>query len=226
MSLRIIKSLVVIVMVVMCSAFAKAQSIQQIDSVALMMCDHLKDLKVDNDTARLEYLYKSQLYPYLETIKASKKQEIGNRVYYRLQRNCTTFSELLDRLEPPKEASERVTVKPIPVATTQEIKEFKVREEFYYFEINGDTTRVQMKNGLWKDHFTDNSYSNLKYKWLNEHEFELTFLESDNEGRSLFSAPGDTYIYQLVSKMADYYQMSVHIPGQKVYAKFKLYFKD
>lgn len=216
----------VVTALILCSSYTKAQSIQQIDSVAAMMCDHLKDLKVKNDTARLEYLYKSQLYPYIATVERAKSREVGNRVYYRLQRNCTTFSELLDRLEPPKEAQQRVTIKPTPSISAQDISEFKNKENFYYFEVNGDTTLVHMKDGKWKDQFTDQTTSNLDYTWLNDYEFELTYLHSNNEGRSLFSAPGDTYIYQLLDKKDTYYEMSLNIPSQKVYVKFKLYFKD
>ncbi len=208
------------------SAFAKAQTMKQIDSVATMMCDHLKDLKIANDTARIEYLYQSQLYPYLETVERSNMQSTGSRIYYRMQRNCTAFSELLDRLEPPKEAVERLVVKPVPTITKAETETFKNRGEFFYYEVNGDTTTVTMKNNKWQDNFTNGTVSKLDYKWLNDTEFELAFIESNNEGRMLFSLVGDRYVYQLLAVREGYYEMTVHIPGQQVYSKFRLYYGE
>jgi hypothetical protein len=213
-------------MMVVCSAFAKAQTMKQIDSVAFMMCDHLKDLKIANDTARLEYLYKSQLYPYLETVERSKASETGNKIYFRMQRNCTTFSELLERLEPPKEAVERLKIKPKPVISIKEVQDFKGKDAFYYFEVNGDSTFVSMKNTRWQDSFADGTVSKLDYNWINDYEFELTFKASNNKARSLFSVVGDTYIYQLLAKETDHYELTVFIPGQSTYSTFKLYYKE
>jgi hypothetical protein len=220
----IVQQLLVLFIICLSSAFAKAQTMKQIDSVATMMCDHLKDLKIANDTARIEYLYKSQLYPYLETVERSKMQTTGSKIYYRMQRNCTAFSELLDRLEPPKEAVERLTVKPVPTITNAEAETFRNRSRFFYYEVNGDTTTVSMNEGKWQENFTDNTFSKLDYTWLNDTEFELAFIESNNEGRMLFSLAGDKYVYQLLAVKDGYYDMTVHIPGQQVYSKFRLYY--
>ncbi len=201
------------------------QTMMEIDSVANVMCDYLNKSKIKNDTLKINSLFDTQLYPYLGTIEQSNVQIVGQQVYYRLQRNCIEFRDLLDRLEPPKEAVTRVTKKPKPEISKDQLTEFKNQKEFYYLEVAGDTTKVLMENGKWTDSFSNNTVSKLTYNWINDTEFELVFIESDNEGRANFSVPGDKYVYQVLSKENNYYLMSVNIPGQKTFEQFKMYYK-
>ena len=197
----------------------------EIDSVSYVMCDYLKNLKIENDTLKINSLYEKQLYPYLGKIEQSKTQKVGQQIYYRLQRNCVEFRNLLDRLEPPKETVTRITEKPKPEISIKQLKEFKNQREFYYFEVAGDTTKVIMEKGNQTDSFSDKTFSKLTYNWINETEFELVFIESNNETRSNYSVKGDKYIYQVLSKEDGFYLMTVNIPGQVTFEKFKMYFK-
>ena len=126
---------------------ALSQSIREIDSISYVMCDFLETLEIKNDTLKINTLYERQLYPYLGKIEESNTQKVGQQVYYRLQRNCVEFRNLLDRLEPPRETATRITEKPKPNISEKQLKEFKEQKEFYYFEVAGDTTRVLMENG-------------------------------------------------------------------------------
>jgi len=214
-----------IILLIGISNITFSQTMTEIDSVSYEMCDYLKNLEIKNDTLKINTLYEKQLYPYLGKFEQSQTQKIGQQVYYRLQRNCVEFRNLLDRLEPPKEAVTRITEKPKPEISKKQLKKFKNQKEFYYFEVSGDTTRVKMEKGKWTDLFSDNTTSNLTYNWINETEFELVFMESNNETRSNFSVKGDKYIYQILSKEDGYYQMTVNIPGQETFEKFKMYYE-
>lgn len=156
-------------------------------------------------------------------MKKPNVKKVAQQVYYRLQRNCVEFRNILDRLEPPKEGVVRKTTKPVSKLTKKELQEFKSQIKFKYFEVNGDTTFVTMQNDLWIDEFADKTYSKLNCKWINETEFELTFIESNNEMRSNFSFEGDKFMYYLISKEKDYYLMSVKIPDENVYEESKIY---
>ncbi|WP_430405732.1 hypothetical protein [Fluviicola sp.] len=202
-----------------------SQTIKEIDSVSNLMCDYLKKLKTKDDTLKISLLYQNQLSPYLGTIDESKVEKVAEQVYYRLQRNCVEFMDILNRLDPPKEETTRTNKKPKSKLTVLEIKEFTTQKKFYYFEVNGDTTNVLMENGYWTDSFSDGTFSNLTYKWISDTEFELVYIESNNETRSNFSVQGDQYIYQVLSKGADFYLMSLNIPGQETFEKFKIYYK-
>ncbi len=82
-----------------------------------------------------------------------------------------------------------------------------------------------MEKGKWTDFFSDKTFSKLTYDWISETEFELVFIESNNETRSNFSVKGDKYIYQVLTKENNFYLMTVNIPGQDTFEKFKLYYK-
>lgn len=201
-----------------------SQTITEIDSMSNVMCDYLKNLEIKNDTLKIKSLYEKQLYPYLGKIEQSKTQKVGQQVYYRLQRNCVEFRNLLDKLEPPKEAVTRITEKPKSKISKKQLKEFKKQKKFHYFEVAGDTTKVIMEQGKWTDTFANKTFSKLTYNWISETEFELFFIESNNETRSNFSVRGDTYIYKVLSQEDGFYLMTVNIPGQKTFEKFKLYY--
>ena len=216
---------ILIILLIGISNITFSQTIIEIDSVSNVMCIYLKNLTIKNDTLKINSLYNNQLYPYLEKVKQTKAQKIGQQVYYRLQRNCVEFRELLDRLDPPKEAVIRITKKPKSKITKKQLKDFKNQKEFYYFEASGQKTKAIMKNKIWKDLFSDNTYSILTYNWISKTEFELTFIESNNESRANFSVNGDKYIYQVLSKESNFYLMSLKIPSHKTYEKFKIYYE-
>ncbi|TXD80496.1 hypothetical protein ESY86_20575 [Subsaximicrobium wynnwilliamsii] len=216
---------ILIILLIGISNIAFSQTMKEIDSVSYVMCDYLKNLEIKNDTLKINSLYEKQLYPYLGKFEQSKTQKIGQQVYYRLQRNCVEFRNLLDRLEPPREEVIRITEKPKSEISKKQLKEFKKQREFYYFEVAGDTTKVIMENGKWTDSFSNKTFSKLTYNWINETEFELVFIESDNETRSNFSVIGDKYIYQILSKEDEFYLMTVNILGQKTFEKFKMYYE-
>ena len=82
-----------------------------------------------------------------------------------------------------------------------------------------------MKDNKWTDTFTNNTYSKLTYKWLSDDEFQLTFIESNNETRSNFSFEGDKFNYIVLDIKDDHYLVSVNIEGQNIYEEFKLFFE-
>lgn len=201
-----------------------SQSINEIDSLSFQLCDDLKSLdNIEDDTERIAALYSRKFGPILRKVNADKAEQVGQQLYYRLQRNCVEFRNLLDKLEPPKEKASRAEVKPTSKISKKELKKFKKIKKFRYFEVNGDTTRVELTKDKWIDNFADSTYSKLEYKWINKYEFELTFIESNNEMRSNFSVKGDQFIYRIIEKKTDHYVMSVQIKEQEVYEIFKFY---
>ena len=218
------KNIIVLVFIGI-SNIAFSQTISEIDSLSLVFCDYLKQIDVKNDTLKINTLYNEQFYPYLGKVEKSKMQKIGTQLYYRMQRNCVGFRELLDRLEPPKDGVTRITEKPTSEMTKKQLKEFKKLKELYYYEVAGAKTKVVIKDGYWSDHFSDSTSSKLTFKWISDTEFELVFIESNNESRSNFSVKGDRYVYQVLAKEDNFYWMTVNIPGQVTYEKSKIYFK-
>jgi len=216
---------IALVFIFLFSSLSFSQTIVQIDSVAKVMCDNLPKYKeIKNDPLKLNTLYEKELYPYLGTLEESKAQEVGKKIYYRLQRNCFRFRELLDRLNPPVGETERSLEKPKPDITDDDLIKFKKTKAFMYTEVDGQVTNVTLQDGLWVDNFADGTYSKLIYKWINKNEFELVFIESNNETRANFSVKGDRLVYSILFKKPDHYILSVNIFGQNVYEEFKLFY--
>jgi hypothetical protein len=202
-----------------------SQTIEKIDSISNEFCNYIKSTEnIENDSIRINLFYETKFDPFLNNIEREKADKIAQQLFYRLQRNCLDFSLLLDRLYPPKENINRISEKPKTKLSDKEIKEFWNRKSFKYFENNGNETIVQLNNNQWKDIFTDSTYSKLNYKAINNYEFELEFIESNNDTRSNYSVAGDKFVYGIIDKIDNYYLMSSKIESQNHYELFKLYF--
>lgn len=208
------------------SLSAFSQSHQEIDSISYKMCDRLKtNSGIANDTLRIQQAYEQILFPFLAQVAPDKAEAVGQTTFFRFQRNCPEFREILNRLNPPQDDVSWSEVEPESEITSREIKEFKKTGDFSYFEVDGKLTQVLLQDGFWTDTFTDNTFSRLSQEWITDKKFELTFIESNNVSRANFSFKGDKLIYKLLDKKDDHYVLSVNIPGQDNYEIFKLYYQ-
>lgn len=221
-----IKNLSCLILLMVWCNFSFSQNIQQIDSISYQFCDYLESMpEMDNDTLKFEVFVKRAIEPFIHSVSAEKAEQVFNQLFFRLQRNCVSFCDLLDVIQPPAERGERMKEKPAPKLSDKELKKFKKRSKFFYKEASGEITKLTMKKGKWEDQFSDGTYSLLSYEWISDHEFVLTFLESNNVTRSNFSIPGDKLLYGVLEKQKDHYLMYILLPGRDpVYELFKLYF--
>ena len=210
-----------------CAISLRAQTIQEIDSVASEFCDFVTNSQLKSDQKKIEVLNESMILPYLRKLKDADTELVFNQIFFRMQRNCLEFELLLERLDPATstEKLERFHEKPQSKISDAELEAFKKTEKFYYTEHDGTKTKVAVKNGFWTDRFKNKTFSKLHFRWIGKAEFELEFIESDNLTRKNMSIPGDKYNYQVLSKEDKFYWMSLNVPGQPIYTKFKLYFK-
>lgn len=208
------------------SLSAFAQSHQEIDSVSYQMCDRLKaNSGIANDTLRIQQAYEQILFPFLAQLAPDKAEAVGQTTYFRFQRNCPEFREILNRLNPPQDEVSWTEVEPESEITDREIDAFRNTADFSYLEVDGKRTQVLMQDGFWTDTFADDTFSKLSVEWITDKKFELTFIESNNVSRSNFSFKGDKLVYKLLDKKDDHYVLSVNIPGQDNHEIFKLYYQ-
>ncbi|MBZ9730547.1 hypothetical protein LB467_12705 [Salegentibacter sp. JZCK2] len=205
------------------SFFGKAQTHREIDSLSFRMCDLLKLQEVENDSLKVEMVFEETFYPYLGNISPEKIDKVFNQVYFRFQRNCPAFRAILNQMYPPKDEVTFQKTEPESEITIRELSDFKKQEKFSYKEVDGNITKVEIKDGYWVDHFSDETFSKLSLEWMSDKEFQLTFIDSNNLTRSNFSFPGDKLNYKIIAKKEGYYLVSVNIEGQKEYEIFKLY---
>lgn len=220
------KRTIILVLTLVYTIDSIGQSIKEIDSISKDFCEYLKTTEhIDNDSIRLDEFYKNKFDTFLYQFDREKSNLIGSQLFYRTQKNCRAFTELLERLYPPKESVSRIKEKPKTKLSDKQILDFWNQKSFYYFENSGEETIVVIENNEYKETFTDSSYSNLSYERINKFEFELEFLESNNEIRRNFSLRGDKFIYGIIDREENYYLISTKIENQNYYELFKLYFE-
>lgn len=187
------------------------------------MCQTLMSLENIDDSTKLQLTYSQHLYPFLGQFPEETRQQLGTSIYFRFQHNCKAFKDLLDRNNPIHEDWQNLSERPISEMTTKECRNFSQYENFWYFESNGDTVKLLIKDGVWIDNFKDGTFSKLKFKWVENCRFEIEFIESNNKLRKDFSKPGDIYKYELLDKTEGYYDVLVEVSDIETFMKFKMY---
>src|SRR5882762_6701484 len=84
------------------------QSELQIDSLIAVICKAVQANNSKSDSTRIILAYGQHLFPFVERFEESKRDQLSEKIYYRLQRNCREFSDILDRLNPPQGDWEKV----------------------------------------------------------------------------------------------------------------------
>jgi hypothetical protein len=169
--------------------------------------------------------YARHIYPLLENLSEAKQNEIFDFVFFRMQRQCKEFMDILQKTTEQKGDWKEVESNPELKLTRDACREFSTRSDYYYLEASGDSVKVLLGKNSWQESFIDGSYSKLKFYWVSDCEFELEFIESNNTIRKNFSNKGDKYRYQLFDKSKNLYNISVEVVGMKSgFETFKLYF--
>jgi len=180
--------------------FLNSQTIQQIDSVSLKMCESLSGLKEVKDDVKVTMIFQKHLPDFLAKMNISTQTEmdaVSDKVYFRLQKNCNHFRDVLDNLEENK--SDWVSLSQIPKnkVSKKEFATFLKGGNFYYKEYDGRIVNVELVRNIWTETFTDGSFSKLIIHPKQNAEFDLEFVESNNGMRKNLSVKGDLYSYGL-----------------------------
>ncbi|HMC84551.1 MAG TPA: hypothetical protein VKI61_03465, partial [Chitinophagaceae bacterium] len=149
---------------------------------------------------------------------------IGDNIYFRLQRLCPVFNELLVKNSPKNKYWQTVFERPQSHLKNSDCLEFQEYKNYKYIEMNGDTVKLKIDSGFWVDNFKDGTYSKLKVYWSLDCYFDIEFIESNNNIRKKFSKPGDKFRYTILEKFDNYYLMSVEIVGIKRFSIFKIFY--
>ncbi|MEQ8713925.1 MAG: hypothetical protein RIC80_12970 [Cyclobacteriaceae bacterium] len=200
-----------------------AQTQYQKDSLINEMCKTLDEFKTLDDSIRIHTVYNIHLYPFLSLYPEVSHQEIGSSIFIRFQHNCNTFKRILDRLNGLHEDWENLNEKPVSETNSQECDKFLENRNFWYHDSSGDTVKLTIGTRFWTDSFKDGTYSKLKFQRLNNCQFEIEFIESNNKIRANFSKPGDRYKYELLRSEGDYFYVLVELTEINSFMRFKLY---
>jgi len=207
------------------TTWCHGQSQESKDSLVTEICKSIMNSKSPSDSVRIFTALQEHFYPFLGKYPEGQREDIATNVFFRLQRNCKAFKAILDKGGAQRGDWETVATKPATMLTKKECAHFPDHKEYKYLESTGDTVRLELANGFWVDHFKDGTFSKLKLRWIADCEFEIEFVESNNNVRKNFSKPGDKYRYQVIDKTEGYYKMSVEIPDSDQHLLFKIYYR-
>ncbi|MFC5271071.1 hypothetical protein [Adhaeribacter terreus] len=153
----------------------------------------------------------------------TEKLELARNIDLELQKNCTEYVRILDKLNPVKGDWVLLKINPETKLTNDVCQQLASHRQLFYIEGNGDTTRVALSGGVWQETVGKARYvSRLDFKPKNNCEFILTFLESTDPNKGQFSQKGDQYKYRILDKTATHYIATASY-GEIVY-QFNLYF--
>lgn len=219
---RLKNSLFIFCLLFLTYSFGQSQAV--VDSMANEICKTIGQSKETVDSIRVFNSVNIHLEEIIEEMEREEVEELWNKIFFRLQKNCTLFWEILNINSPQTVHWQKVTEIPVSKLTKPDYAKFKKISLFIYMEPNGDTVRVSIKDSQWKEEFADDSYSLLKIKWLNDSTFELSFLSSNNKIRKNYSNPGDKYNYHLIDKGDNYYLVCTGMSGGELFSVFKLFY--
>jgi len=204
-----------------------SQTIQQIDSVTIKMCESLVSLKTETTAeARASHIFQKHLPEFYRKLQVSSQRQadsITDKIYYRLQKNCKPFSLLLSELEENKSDWKNLDEKPTLKAEQKECKNILKGGKFYYKEHNGNIVNVTITATTWEESFEDNTFSKLKLYPKDNCEFEIEFIESNNEMRKNLSVKGDIYHYGIYAIKDGVLELWSRNVVDNSYTAFKLY---
>jgi len=205
-----------------------AQAVEPKDSLVNVICRSVSQLEDMDDTTALWGTVSEHLHPYFSKMEEATQKEAWMYINLRLQRNCKKYNDFMLRHYVEKDKTDWKILEKMPELkmTKSECRDILKQRSLQYLEGNGDSVQVEIANGFWIDHFKDGTYSKLKFRWMTDCEFEIEFVQSNNDSRRNLSKPGDKYRYTLVEKKAHYYDVLVEVvgSGSNDIVLFKMYY--
>jgi len=201
------------------------QTIQQIDSVSLKMCESLSTLKDIKDDVKITMIFQKHLPDFYEKSNITSQavaDSVKDKVYFRLQKNCKDFREVLAKLA--ENNSDWITLpkKPKSKVSKKEFSTLFKGGNFYYKEYdNGKIVNVLITQNNWVEIFEDNTYSKLLIHPKDNGEFDLEFVESNHIRKNL-SVKGDMYTYGLYEVNDGIFSIWISQSDKAIYG-FRLY---
>jgi hypothetical protein len=119
------------------------------------------------------------------------------------------------------EQKNKITEQSINLA---ECESFKDITNFFHVESNGDSVKIEINDAHFINYFKDDTFSKLSIEWINCIQFNLTFIETNNEDRKDLGYPGYQYKYTIVEKKENYFEVIIQTLGTDLIEFLKLYY--
>ena len=211
-----------------------SQSFEKIDSLANEICETINLISNQSESNGksvsldkvLSEVGKKHLDDYFSKIPSNKIDSTLLVIEMRLEKTCEKYGEIAYKQLENKGDWVRHNIKPKQKIESEDCKDFYKIKNYTYLETTGDKVKLEIRDGFWIDNLKDGTFSKLKMSINENCEFEIEFVESNNEMRKSFSKKGDKYKYTIIDSKKGFYTLSVEIPEQSIYYTFNLYYEE
>jgi hypothetical protein len=190
-----------------------AQTDKDIDGLCDAICVSIQESTASSDQEKVSGAFEDNIIPFIELHDLTVVDDLLDKVYYRLQKRCPLFLDILNAATQSLENGDWEIIEKSPEIklTKKEARLIAKKKVLYYYEADRKKTYVTIKGGKWIETFSDGTTSTLKFKWTGDSTFDLVFIESNNETRKNFSNAGDVYSYTLVSDEDGFFYFISHL---------------
>ncbi|TDL99533.1 MAG: hypothetical protein C4K58_06455 [Flavobacteriaceae bacterium] len=199
-----------------------AQNIQEIDSLSQVMCRELEKTNPnDLPQERLGDVFEKVIVPYVEMQPIKIQGQVMELFYFRSQRVCGLYLDLLSEALDSPTPMKRVKEEPVSTISQQDLDIFKQNKRFWYRENDGTKTKVTLSGGNWKSNYSDGTKSLYSLHWISSNRFEVAYIKSNNH-RSKMNLVGDKYQYKILSRNGSEFTLCEWVEGMNKYSIFTL----
>jgi len=205
------------------SVFSYAQNINEIDSIANILCIDLSKANPHKSPQnKINTAFEKIALPYIEHQNDTIKVEVSQILFYRIQRGCKVFMDLYNEINGDPTPMKRITKEPKSEIGKEQLKDFKKSKKYWYYENDGTITKIKISANKWISNFVSGTFAKYKLKWIGDNRFEIEFVKSDDYGRSKMNLVGDKFQYKIIKKTENGFQLCEWVKGMQKYSLFEL----
>lgn len=196
-----------------------------IDSVSTVISNYLEANKEHFDSTEfLSFVndIAGHVPSAFDTISKEEVQEVSAQLIIRLMHHSEFFvGRLYEKLPEQKYWTHFRSMPPSSI-TREQCASFWDYHKFAYHDTDTTMVVLTLDDQYWIDHMPDSTYSKLSLHKINDQNFNICFIESNNSFKRMLSMPGDVYCYQLLEKTDHSFKLATHIKGLSSYDVFEL----
>ena len=213
----------VFALVLFAPRYALAQATAR--DLAGKICDCLTNSTVKADSIKVIDCRKT-IHAELAEMTVEHREKVIDQMKVLLNTTCKEYDRISTSNKNENKGDWQTLDKnPASILNESECKQLTQHKGMYYLQGNGDTTYVQIADGVWKETSGHGLYTSTnKFRWLNDCDFELEFVKSTNPIDKKYFKKGEKLINRLVDRTERYYNVTVSRNG--IVMKYRLYHED
>ena len=200
---------------------ADAQKKYNYDSLTIKLCESFNGTSNFPDTLRIEKTFENYSYLF-NYLSETEIRNVYSVLYLRLQMSCPGFDKITESGSQTSNDNITIDSNIRSKLNSKQCSDLFKSNKYYYFD--GDSkVNLFITDSTWTSLFSDGTFSELSLKMINECEFIITLLESNNYIISNSLKSGHQYRYKIIEEFQTYYILITEDISTRKKQLFKLY---